>query len=121
MCSRGARSTRASRRKRSRKSGSRSTTQADGQVPEGEVLEAFQESVRTVRRPDARAARRGLQGSGRELLGAPGVAAAIAQPRLRSLAPQQTNVELHLSHWSGELPVLEAYSNWTYDGEWQGI
>jgi hypothetical protein len=35
--------------------------------------------------------------------------------------PQQTNVELHLSHWSGELPVLEAYPNWTYDGEWQGI
>jgi hypothetical protein len=35
--------------------------------------------------------------------------------------PQQSNVELHVSHWSGELPVLEAYSNWTYGGAWQGI
>ena len=35
--------------------------------------------------------------------------------------PAQSNVELHVSHWSGELPVLEAYPNWTYDGAWQGI
>jgi hypothetical protein len=35
--------------------------------------------------------------------------------------PQQSNVELHVSHWSGELAVLEAYPNWTYDGAWQGI
>jgi hypothetical protein len=35
--------------------------------------------------------------------------------------PQQTNVELHVSHWSGELPVLEVYPNWTYAGAWQGI
>jgi hypothetical protein len=34
---------------------------------------------------------------------------------------QQSYVELHVSHWSGALPVLEAYSHWTYDGEWQGI
>jgi hypothetical protein len=35
--------------------------------------------------------------------------------------PAQSNVELHVSHWSGELPVLEAYPNWTYDGAWQGV
>ena len=35
--------------------------------------------------------------------------------------PDQTNVELHLAHWSGELPVLEVYANWTYGGQWQGI
>ena len=35
--------------------------------------------------------------------------------------PAQSNVELHVSHWSGELPVLEAYPNWTYDGAWQGL
>jgi hypothetical protein len=35
--------------------------------------------------------------------------------------PQQSKVELHVSHWAGELPVLEAYPNWTYDGAWQGI
>jgi hypothetical protein len=35
--------------------------------------------------------------------------------------PQQSRVELHVSHWSGELPILEAYPNWTYDGAWQGI
>jgi hypothetical protein len=37
------------------------------------------------------------------------------------LLPAQSNVELHVSHWSGELPSLEAYPNWTYDGAWQGI
>jgi hypothetical protein len=35
--------------------------------------------------------------------------------------PAQSNVELHVSHWSGELPALDAYSNWTYNGAWQGI
>jgi hypothetical protein len=35
--------------------------------------------------------------------------------------PYHTNWELHLSHWSGDLPLLEAYPNWTYDGRWQGI
>ena len=35
--------------------------------------------------------------------------------------PHQTNWELHLSHFSGELPKLEAFSNWTYGGRWQGI
>ena len=35
--------------------------------------------------------------------------------------PQHTNWELHLAHWSGELPVLELYANWTYGGHWQGV
>jgi hypothetical protein len=35
--------------------------------------------------------------------------------------PEHTNVELHLAHWSGDLPVLELYPNWTYDGTAQGI
>jgi hypothetical protein len=35
--------------------------------------------------------------------------------------PYQTDVELHLAHFSGELPVLEVYRNWTYGGAWQGI
>ena len=35
--------------------------------------------------------------------------------------PHHTNLELLVAHWSGELPVLEAYANWTYDGRWQGI
>jgi hypothetical protein len=35
--------------------------------------------------------------------------------------PHHANWELHLSHWSGELPVLEAYPNWTYGGKWQGV
>jgi hypothetical protein len=34
---------------------------------------------------------------------------------------RQTAFELHVSHWSGPLPVLEAYANWTYGGAWQGI
>ena len=35
--------------------------------------------------------------------------------------PYHTNLELHVSHWSGPLPALEVYPNWTYGGEWQGI
>jgi hypothetical protein len=29
--------------------------------------------------------------------------------------------ELHVSHWNTELPVLEAYVNWTYGFQWQGV
>lgn len=35
--------------------------------------------------------------------------------------PHHSNWELHLSHFSGELPRLEVYPNWTYDGRWQGV
>ena len=35
--------------------------------------------------------------------------------------PHHTNLELHLSHFSGELPKLEVYPNWTYGGRWQGV
>jgi len=35
--------------------------------------------------------------------------------------PQQKRVELHVSHWSGELPVLELYNRWTYNRSAQGI
>jgi len=33
----------------------------------------------------------------------------------------QKAVELHVSHWSGDLPVLEIYQHWTYDGTQQGF
>jgi hypothetical protein len=35
--------------------------------------------------------------------------------------PAQKAVELHLSHWSGPLPVLEIYQHWTYGGVQQGF
>jgi hypothetical protein len=35
--------------------------------------------------------------------------------------PQHTNWELHVAHWSGPLPVLEVFPNWTYGGTWQGV
>ena len=35
--------------------------------------------------------------------------------------PHHSNVELHLSHFSGELPKLEVHPNWTYHGRWQGV
>ena len=34
---------------------------------------------------------------------------------------KQRGVELHVSHWSGELPVLQVFSHWTYDRSTQGI
>jgi len=35
--------------------------------------------------------------------------------------PAQTQFELHVSHWSGDLPKLEVYTHWTYGGSWQGL
>jgi hypothetical protein len=35
--------------------------------------------------------------------------------------PSQTAYELHVSHWSGDLPRLEVYAHWTYGGQWQGL
>jgi len=35
--------------------------------------------------------------------------------------PAQTAFELHLSHWTGDLPKLEVYAHWTYGGQWQGL
>jgi hypothetical protein len=32
-----------------------------------------------------------------------------------------TDVELHVSHWRGPLPVLEVWPNWTYGGTLQGF
>lgn len=43
---------------------------------------------------------------------------------MRGFAPfrkEHTNVELHISHWSGPLPVLEVWPNWTYGGGLQGF
>ena len=43
---------------------------------------------------------------------------------MRGFAPwtaAQKAVELHLSHWSGALPVLEIYEHWTYGGGQQGF
>ena len=34
--------------------------------------------------------------------------------------PQHRTVELHVSHWSGELPKLEVHPNWTYGGALAG-
>ena len=33
----------------------------------------------------------------------------------------QKSVEFHVSHWSGDLPVLQIYQHWTYDGAHQGF
>ena len=35
--------------------------------------------------------------------------------------PIQDDYELHVSHWSGPLPVLEVYVNWTYGLQFQGV
>jgi hypothetical protein len=35
--------------------------------------------------------------------------------------PHQTNWELHVAHFSGELPKLEVFPNWTYGSRWQGV
>jgi len=35
--------------------------------------------------------------------------------------PIQDDYELHVSHWNTELPVLEAYVNWTYGGTQVGV
>ena len=34
---------------------------------------------------------------------------------------RQRAYELHVSHWTGPLPVLDVSPNWTYGGTWQGL
>ena len=38
-----------------------------------------------------------------------------------SFRPEQDAFELHISHWSGLLPLLEVSPNWTYGGTLQGL
>jgi hypothetical protein len=43
---------------------------------------------------------------------------------MRGFAPfkkAHTDVEFHISHWRGPLPVLEVWRNWTYGGRLQGF
>ena len=43
---------------------------------------------------------------------------------MRGFAPwtvKQRGVELHVSHWSGELPELQVYRHWTYGRRHQGV
>lgn len=43
---------------------------------------------------------------------------------VRGFAPfrkAHTDVELHVSHWRGSLPLLEVWPNWTYGGTLQGF
>ena len=92
-----------------------------GEVPQREVLEHVQEPLPPVRRAVAPDARRRLQGAERQLLDAAGLAARLPLLGFDPLLPHHTNMELHLAHFSGELPKLEAYPNWTYGGRWQGL
>ena len=49
------------------------------------------------------------------------LAAPPAAPRIRSVAPDPGRLRVHVSHWSGPLPVLEVYVNWTYGLQFQGL
>ena len=92
-----------------------------GKYRKREVLEDVQERLRAVRRPGARRtssppARRRTAPTGRCSRGSGSLPLLGFDPWL----PAQTQFELHVSHWSGELPKLEVYTHWTYGGEWQG-
>ena len=75
-----------------------------------QVLERLQEPLRGVRRAGAPDARRGVQGAERQLLDGSGMAARSRSSASTPWLPDQTNWELHLSHFSGELPKLEAFA-----------
>ena len=34
---------------------------------------------------------------------------------------RHTDVELHISHWTGPLPALELYKHWSYARTWEGL
>ena len=69
--------------------------------------------LRQVRRAEARVGRRRLQGAGRHLLGRPGVAAQASRLR-RPGSGLDDALEVHLSHWSGPLPVLTVNTDWSW-------
>ena len=62
-----------------------------------------------------------MQGARRLVLGGAELAAAGADARLSPFRPEQDAFELHVSHWSGPLPMLEVSPNWTYGGTLQGL
>jgi hypothetical protein len=48
----------------------------------------------------------------------------VRQAAVRGFAPfrkAHTDVELHISHWTGPLPKLDVWRNWTYGGSLQGF
>ena len=73
-----------------------------------ELLEALlRRHLPALRRAGARVAGRRVQGARRKLLGGPGLAARAAELRRSLRRPTQAVWELHLSHWTGALPVLD--------------
>ena len=88
---------------------------------ESALLARSEHPVRALRRPGAAVLRCRLQGARRHVLGAAGVAAKPADAGLRSWTERQRGVELHVSHWSGELPEFQLFRHWTYGAAHQGI
>ena len=93
-----------------------------GKYRNGEVLASVRERLpdrMTARRSrcSSRRARRRTAPTGRSRPGSGDCRSSASIPWL----PAQTAWELHVAHWSGPLPVLELYRNWTYGGKWQGV
>ena len=91
-----------------------------GKYHNGKYWQTFRKGLRAVRRPcaaDAVAACKAPNGSYWTVQ--------AWQRRLPLLGfdpwlPAQSGWELHLAHFAGELPKLEVYANWTYNGRGRG-
>ena len=82
----------------------------------------FKNVCGSLRRTGSAASRRCVQGPRRVVLGAADVAAQAADARLCRPGPRaQKENEVHVSHWSGALPLLEVYRDWTYGHTKQGF
>ena len=86
------------------------------------VWKTFKNAVRVGRWPGARLGGGDLQGARR--LSTWALQSWVRILPLRGIPPfkpGQGRWELHLSHWTGPLGVLQVSPNWTYGGTWQGL
>ena len=113
-CSPGARSTR-SRRRTARPQVAFKLDYAGGWGKyHRDYWKTFAQRVRGLRRAGARVEGDRVQGARRLVLGAAGVAADAAELRRRADAGCRRVWELRLSHWTGDLPVLDDHTDWAW-------
>ena len=84
-------------------------------------VEALQEHVPALRRPDARVVRDGVQGERRLVLGAAGWQRMLPNVGYVPWKHEQKVWELHISHWTGETAQLEVYADWVYGGRFHEV
>ena len=87
----------------------------------GRYWTSVQEPVPRLRRAEARLPGCCLRRARRLVLGAPILAQDASELRRPSAEAGSARWELHLSHWSGAIATLDAWTDWVYDGRYHHL